>query len=210
MRILNPAADARGRRRLDMGLVAGGVFVVAVCAVVVRDGTVGSSEKAFFDAINGLPDFLEAPLWVFQLLGLLLTPLVFAVVAFALGRRFLAAGLVAAIPLKLVLERAVIKQLVERERPGTTVPDAIIRDASIAGLSFPSGHAVLAFAIAVLAAPYLARQWQVVLFALASLNGIARVYLGAHTPVDFVAGAALGIAIAASLNLLFKVPLAAE
>ena len=96
--------------------------------------------------------------------------------------------------------------LVERERPGTTVPDAIIRTASIAGLSFPSGHAVLAFAVAGLAAPYMTRRWRIGLYALAALNGVARVYLGAHNPLDIVGGAALGIALAGVLNLLLGVP----
>jgi undecaprenyl-diphosphatase len=35
---------------------------------------------------------------------------------------------------------------------------------------------------------------------------VARVYLGAHNPLDVVAGGAAGIVIAASLNLLVGVP----
>jgi hypothetical protein len=49
-------------------------------------------------------------------------PLVIAVGALAWPRWRLAGALV--VPLKLALER-VAKLLVERERPGTTVPDAI-------------------------------------------------------------------------------------
>jgi len=68
--------------RRDIILVAVTALVgVILCAVVVSSGTVGSPEAAVFDAINGQPDWLERPLWVMQLFGLLLTPLVFAAVA---------------------------------------------------------------------------------------------------------------------------------
>jgi undecaprenyl-diphosphatase len=105
---------------------------------------------------------------------------------------------------KHTLEFGVVKALVKRQRPGTTVPGAILRDAHPTGLSFPSGHSILAFALAGLASPYLG--WGVALHAVAALNGIARIYLGAHTPLDVVGGAGLGVAIGGSINLLFGVP----
>jgi undecaprenyl-diphosphatase len=45
----------------------------------------------------------------------------------------------------------------------------------------------------------------VVAFVLATCNAIARVYLGAHNPLDVVGGAAVGLAIAAVLDLLLNV-----
>jgi undecaprenyl-diphosphatase len=180
--------------------------IVAVCGIVAANGRVGSLEESVFHAINGLPDWLQAPMWVFQILGLLLFPLVLAAGAWILAHNRLAIALILAIPAKLVLERLVVKQLVERERPGTTVVDAILRDASPAGLSFPSGHAVIAFAIAGLLAPYLSRRWSIVIYVVAALNGFARIYLGAHNPLDVVAGAALGIVIAGGLNFALGVP----
>ncbi len=40
---------------------------------VVRDGDVGGIEERIFNAINGLPDWLKAPMWVFQIFGSLAT-----------------------------------------------------------------------------------------------------------------------------------------
>jgi membrane-associated phospholipid phosphatase len=45
----------------------------------------------------------------------------------------------------------------------------------------------------------------VVAFVLATCNAVARVYLGAHNPLDVVGGAAVGLAIAAVLDLLLNV-----
>lgn len=177
---------------------------------VVRNGDVGAIEKAVFRAINGLPDWLKAPMWIFQIFGSLAFVAVAALVAFALRRYRLSVALVAAIPLKLALEWWVVKALVERERPSFTVPDAVIRDVNTSPLGFPSGHAIFAFALAGLLAPYLGRLGKIVVYTLAVLNSFARVYLGAHNPLDVIAGAALGIAIAAGLNLGVGVPAASE
>ena len=84
---------------------------------------------------------------LFQYLGVLVMPLVVAVGALALRRWRLAGALVLVVPLKLALEREA-KLLMQRERPGTTVADAILRGVHAAGLSYVSGHAIITFAIA--------------------------------------------------------------
>jgi membrane-associated phospholipid phosphatase len=182
----------------------GSLTVFAVCAVIAADGQVGPIERAAFHAVNGLPDWLYRPMLLFQYLGVLAMPLVVAAGALAFRRWRLAAALVLVVPLKLATER-VAKLLVQRERPGTTVPDAVLRGVHPAGLSFVSGHAIITFAIAGLLGLVLPRRWAVVAFVLATLNGVARVYLGAHNPLDVVGGAAVGLAIAAALDLVLDV-----
>jgi membrane-associated phospholipid phosphatase len=193
-------------RRVQRDLVAllASLAVLAACAVVVSGGRVGPPERATFHAINGLPGWLYGPMLAAQYLGVLLMPLVVAAGALAFRRWRLAAALVLVVPLKLAAEK-VPKMLVERERPGTTVPDAILHGVPSAGLSFTSGHAIITFAIAGLLALVLPRRWAVLGFVLATLNAIARVYLGAHNPLDVVGGAAIGLAIAAVLDLVLDV-----
>jgi membrane-associated phospholipid phosphatase len=192
------------RVRRDLIVLVASLAVFAVCAVIVADGRVGSTERAVFHAINGLPSWLYRPMLAAQYLGVLAMPLVVAAGALAFRRWRLAVALVLVVPLKLAAEK-VPKQLVQRERPGTTVPDAILRGVPHGGLSFVSGHAIITFAIAGLLALVLPRRWAVVAFVLATLNAVARVYLGAHNPLDVVGGAAVGLAIAAVLDLLLDV-----
>jgi hypothetical protein len=114
------------RIRRDVGVIVVSLAVFAVCAVVAADGRVGPVERALFHAVNGLPSWLYRPMLLFQYLGVLAMPLVVAAGALALRRWRLAAALVLVVPLKLALER-VVMLLVQRERPGSTVPDAILR-----------------------------------------------------------------------------------
>ena len=175
---------------------------VVLCAVVASSGTVGSPEAAVFDAINGLPDWLERPLWVMQLFGLLLTPLVFAAIAAAYRKWRLAIALALVPVAKLIVEKGVVKPLVERQRPGVTEHDPVLRDVPTAGNSFPSGHAIIVGAIAMLLWPHLNRAGRVITVVVVALTLAGRVYLGAHNPLDVVAGALIGVLIGLVLGLL--------
>lgn len=192
------------RTRRDFIVLVASLTVFAGCAAIVTDGRVGSAERTVFDAINGLPDWLHGPMLVAQYLGVLAMPLILAGGALLWRHWRLAVALVLVVPSKLVLEWAA-KLLVHRQRPGTTVSDAILRGVPRAGLSFPSGHAIIAFAIAGLLVLVLPRRWGVVAFVLAACNGLARVYLGAHNPLDVVGGAAIGLVIAVVLDMFLDV-----
>jgi undecaprenyl-diphosphatase len=187
-----------------------GAAVAAACLAVARSG-VPAAEEAVFRFLNDLPDVLEKPMWVAQLGGLVLVPLGLAAIAAVLRHRRLALALALLVPAKLLVEYRVIKAVADRERPATSICDGDLtclnlRDVPAAGVSMPSGHAVIAMAIWWLVAPYLPRRWQWVVLGVCLMVPIARVYLGAHNPLDVVVGGAAGIVIAALLNLLVGVP----
>jgi undecaprenyl-diphosphatase len=180
-----------------------------VSGVIASSGEVPEWEEAVFDTINGLPDALEPLMWVFQLAGLLFVPLIVAAVAAVFRRWRLAAALIVFVPLKLIVEKAVVKQLVERERPGTTICDGVeegcgnFRDVPLEGLSFVSGHAIIAWGVATLLWAALPGRWRWLPVVVALLNAVARVYLGAHNPLDVIGGGAVGVAIGALLVIIF-------
>ena len=195
------------RRSGDAIAAAASLVVLTAGILVVRDGAVPAWERSTFEAVNGLPGWLYPVLWPFQQLGVVVWGPVLALAA-AVARRYrLAWALVAVTVAKLVLER-VVKAVVTRERPGTSIgPDAELRgDVHVAGESFVSGHAVMVAAIACLVVPYLPRRWRPLGWLLVVAVMVGRVYVGAHNPLDVVCGAALGVAIGSGLNLAFGVP----
>jgi glycosyltransferase 2 family protein len=183
--------------------------VLALGAFIVRDGTVPGWEEAMFRAVNDLPEALYQVLWPFQQLGALVVGPIVAVVAVVLRRYRLAVAALLVTVAKLVSERAV-KAMVARERPFTSLgPDIEVRgDVSLSGESFVSGHAILVTALAGVLTPYLPARWRPVPWVLVGVVMVARVYVGAHNPLDVVCGAALGISIAAGINLLLRPRLA--
>lgn len=195
------------RRRLDALGVAAGLVVLGAGMIAVRNGSVSGFEESIFRRINDLPRALYPVLWPVQQLGAIVVGPVIAAAA-ALSRRFrLAIAVLIATVAKLLLER-VIKAIVSRDRPGTSIgPDIHLRGTvSLTGESFVSGHAVLVAAIAGLVSPYLRGRWKIIPWVLVALVMITRVFVGAHNPLDVVCGTALGIAIAGALNLAIGVP----
>jgi membrane-associated phospholipid phosphatase len=188
-------------------LVALAALVVVVIGGVIADrGTVGSVEESVFHAVNDLPGWLYQPLWIFQQFGNLVVALaVGVVVALVLRRWEVAIAVAVACFLKLRFEE-VVKDVVQRSRPGTNIGDVHLRgDVSVGGLSYVSGHAVITAAVAGLLTPILPGRWKLVPWVVVALNALARVYVGAHNPLDVVGGVALGLVIAGLLNALLAV-----
>ena len=187
---------------LDWLVVAGASLgVLVLCGLVARDGTVPGWEKAIFHAINDLPGALYPLLWPFQQFGnLVVADVIAAGLALLLRRWWVALAVLVAAVLKLELEQ-VVKDVVERSRPDTSIGDVHLRgDVSSAGLSFVSGHAVITAALAGLLTPILPGRWKFVPWVVVALNGLTRIYVGAHNPLDVVGGTALGLFIAGVLN----------
>jgi len=100
-------------------------------------------------------------------------------------------------PLGLVLIRG-LKYLIDEARPQAVLPaDAIhVIGVELTSLSFPSGHTATAFAVAAALLYAIAPAHRAVaavpVLVIASLIGLSRIAVGAHWPVDVLAGAALG------------------
>lgn len=184
-----------------LGVALGGAVLLLLCGLVAASGEVPGWEQGVFHAVNDLPGALYPFLWPWQQLGNLVVALLVGVAVAALLRRWwVALAVVAAVVLKLLGER-LVKELVQRSRPGTSIGDVELRgDVSERGLSFVSGHAVITTAVAGLLTPVLPGRWKALPWVVVALNGIARVYVGAHNPLDVLGGIGLGLVIAGALN----------
>jgi len=103
------------------------------------------------------------------------------------------------------LAQQVVVGLVHEARPYAIHPTALVLVAKTTDPSFPSDHACIAGAVA--AGLFLVdRRLGLVTAALALIMAIARVYAGAHWPLDVVAGLALGAAVSVLVVLLLRRP----
>lgn len=112
------------------------------------------------------------------------------------GRRAAVRGL-ASVADTAIIVNAVIKPLMRRRRPDRV--DALVPNERMVEMprsrSFPSGHTAAAFAFAIGASRELP-QTAPPLIALAALVGYSRIHTGVHYPVDVIAGALCGVAMA--------------
>ncbi len=138
---------------------------------------------------------LDSIMWLTTQLGSMWAAFISAFVFFFLAYRRLAIEIIlATITLWLMVET--IKMLTDRARPFLVLEATRIVGRKESGRSFPSGHTSQIFFMATL----LSRELKldlgqtVVLYLIALLVGLTRIYVGAHYPRDVLGGAVLGSA----------------
>ena len=137
--------------------------------------------------------FTDNLMVVFTQIGNGLTAFILAGLFYLLNHRIFAFQfLLGTVTLWLVVELA--KLLVGRKRPYFVVDAMRIVGSKAIGFSFPSGHTSQAFFMATIFAQSFKLPWflVVIMYLLALITGITRIYLGAHYPRDVIAGAFLG------------------
>ena len=83
----------------------------------------------------------------------------------------------------------VVKKVIERPRPEAV--DHLVVETNYA---LPSGHAVGAAAFAMVMTLMVRRWWVLILWLIALLIGLSRLYVGVHWPSDLLAGWVIGVA----------------
>jgi putative heme transporter len=198
-------AAATARRWGDLGWLAVGGAALLLSAVPVDAHRVTSMERAAFHAVNNSVTIPFLLIWpVMQLGNIIVIPVAAAVAA--LARRFrLVLGILLGGGAVYYLAK-VVKHLVPRGRPAELLSDVHIHGTAARGQGYVSGHAAVAALLVTLLLPYLGRRGRWVVCGLAVLVCFARLYVGAHLPLDVIGGAALGLAVGAALRLGFARP----
>jgi membrane-associated phospholipid phosphatase len=141
------------------------------------------------------PIWLDRIMLGFTQVGNGFTTLAFAVILILVSQRYLAYELILG-TLTLWLVVMLVKVIAHRSRPFIHLTQARIVGYKPRGRSFPSGHTSQSFFIATLMIQHFhAGVWiAVLLYVIAMVVGITRMYVGAHYPRDVLAGAILGSA----------------
>ena len=147
-----------------------------------------------------MPDRLFAPVWLVMQLGALGSALAAAGAASLKGRHRLALRLLKAGTITWASSK-VVKRVARRGRPAALLHDVRHRGKPARGMGYLSGHAGVAVALAGSTFPEVGWRARLILLTLAPLVGLARVYVGAHLPLDVAGGAALGLVVEGLVSL---------
>jgi membrane-associated phospholipid phosphatase len=188
-------------RAVDLVVPVVGLLVIAASGSLARDG-LAAGERAIFEAINSWPDVVYIVIWPWMQYGVFLTIPILVVVAVIIRRYRLAVAMALA-GFGVYFLAKVAKEAVQRGRPDALLDAVEERESFAAGsLGYPSGHIAVAAALTMVVTPYLHGRWKLVPAVLVVVVAIGRTYVGAHLPLDLVAGAALGATAGAFANLI--------
>ena len=183
---------ARVNRAEAVAFIGGAVALVGSWVVVAAQEVVPHAEVDVFELLNGLPDAVWPAVWLPMQAGSYAGSLVVVGIAGVAtrDRRVTAAALVAS--QGAYWTSKAVKSMISRGRPEVLLAEVHLREKAD-GFGYVSGHAAVACALAASLAPSMPRRFRPVAFAGAAIVGFARVYGGAHLPLDVVGGAGIGL-----------------
>jgi undecaprenyl-diphosphatase len=182
-----------------------GALVLAWAALAAGSGDPSRLELNAFRLVNQLPDAAGAPLvGVMQLGALAAVPIIGLVCALS-GRSRLARLLVVGAAAAWAAAK-LVGAMVAEHAPDDRIRNVIMHGAVTPGLAFPSTHVAVAAAMATIAGPYVSRSVRRTAWLGVALVAVARVYVGAHLPVDVLGGIALGWLTGSAIHLILGAP----
>lgn len=95
-----------------------------------------------------------------------------------------------------------LKKILSRERPYKIIKQLNTFGIDLRDYSFPSGHTTASFSMATTIAVNMPRLTLIV-FLLALIIGMSRIYLGVHYPTDVAAGIIFGVFASLAIHLYF-------
>lgn len=188
------------RQGVDVARVAVAGAIFGLATVVARGDDPGRFQINIFRLVNDLPTAAGPPLLGIMQFGALLAVGVCAAVAL-LGRRVRAAQALLVAGLSAWALARFLQGVINESPPEVRLRGVHLHGAVTPAHSFPASHAAVAAALATAASPYLSRRTRHLVWAAVFVVAIARVYNGAHFPVDVIGGLALGWGIGSAVHL---------
>jgi undecaprenyl-diphosphatase len=190
VRIIRVVSPSR-RDRLIVASAAGAFLAGARLA---RRPEMSPWERRWFGVLNHLSGPPFVLVWTVMQFGSLGGAITSGIAAAAAGRRRAARLIIATGAITWASAKAA-KPFVGRKRPSAVAGAARILGREQSGLGYPSGHAAVATAVAVVGIPELPPAWRRPAWLVALTVGPARTYVGAHLPLDVLGGVAFGLMV---------------
>jgi uncharacterized membrane protein YbhN (UPF0104 family)/membrane-associated phospholipid phosphatase len=200
-----PVGSGRVRHPGDVLRALLGSVTLAISGIAASRAHPGRFEVNLFRLVNDLPEALAGVLGAIVQLGSLAAVPSVAGLALLFRRVHMAFDLAVSGGVAWFLAK-VVKDAVERGRPATLLGHVATRGVEVVSLGFPSGHVAVAAALATSVGPYLPRPARRSAWVAVAFVAVARIYAGAHLPLDALGGAALGWTVGATFHLLLGAP----
>jgi undecaprenyl-diphosphatase len=143
--------------------------------------------------INDVPDAVGSALYPVMQLGTLGGPLVVAIAIALVKRDVVLSAAVLITGLVTWFAAKGVKQVVERDRPLTYLPEIIVREGDGSGFGYISGHSAVAASAVIMAMVAIPARWRPMAAVAVGLVGVARIVHGVHLPADVVGGWSFGV-----------------
>lgn len=194
------------RRKVNKAQTAVTAFVVLIAstALAIQSPKNSELETTIGTWVYRWPEFLLPPMLVVTQLGNVIFALLVVAFLTALHKYRLALRVVMAACLAYI-STSVLKLVVHRPRPADQITDIISREGLTFGFGYPSGHTALAVALGLTIMPIIPSKYRWLVFVVMALVATSRLYLGVHSPLDVIGGAAIGVLAAYGVQSIRRV-----
>jgi len=176
------------------------LLIFSFVSIIFQSQVIYLDEKLFY-IINGFSnpviDFILVSLTYF---GSVFFWIFLTIILWIKGNKKISIYLIYALIIDAIVSFT-LKWTFLRNRPENFLKKSILVEEDL-GSSFPSGHSEKAFSGAVILGSHY-KNFKILLYVLAILTAISRIYIGIHYPIDTFFGSIIGLVIG---NLILNIP----